>query len=71
MLVKTADCSGALSDDHFVLAHAAGGEVSMQIEGRKHAAVGDDAGNEVRRRQIEGRIVALDAVGRRTHAHGL
>ena len=71
MPAKTADCSGALSDDHFVLAHAAGGEVAMQIEGRKHAAVGDDAGNEVRRRQIEGRIVALDAVGRRAHAHGL
>ena len=43
----------------------------MQIERREHAAVGDDAGDEVRRGHIERRIIALHALGRRAHAHGL
>ena len=57
--------------DHLILAHAAGREVPLQIEGGEHAPVGDDAGNEVRRREIERRIVALHAFSCCPDAHGL
>ena len=57
--------------DSVILARAAAGKITVQIEWGEDTAVSDDAGNEVRRGHVERGVVALDACGSRAHAHGL
>jgi len=59
------------SNDHFVFACAAAFKIAVQIIGGEYAPVRHNARNEPRRSRIERRVVPLDALGSRPHAHGL
>ena len=50
--------------DSVILARAAAGKITVQIEWGEDTAVSDDAGNEVRRGHVECGIIALHALRR-------